>query len=341
LFLLGTERVSFGYLIQKQNTKGDKMKKLLFLILTASLFFTACSNEDSVVTSDTQPSTEQDAIAKIAEEDEVIQSFEPNYNEEQVMSFFGKVAEAIYPLRIGQRMLLKDRNFDVTVDGDSALVSILDTFEGTLFIAASYDEFSPGDTNIVDTLLQKTFTSQVSRKVKLLKVANTENPRLNWRVKSVSLPEGGTLADGVPSTNIQINKMTITYQNGDVMEITNPNEYFLSRMPGFHHQIPMFGRGEEITVNIELQSAYADTDFVSLTWGALRGMPHHRAKRKFDMVSSEFDGTYYQKVYQQTFITHFVSGFRHAIINAMPKQVVLDDASAVEENSWGVPYGVH
>ena len=311
------------------------MRITALLMLLSFLFFTACSQEDALVTSDDEFSNDQEAIAKLIEDDEAVQSFEPNFNEEDVMSFYGKVAAEIFPVRVGQKMILTDRNYDVNIIGDSTFVSVTHTFEGILFIAASYDEFTPGDSNVVDTLLQKDFITQVKRNIIMVKIGNHERPILNWKVKSVSLPEGGTLSE-----NIEIKKMTLTFNDGEVIEITEPTEYYFSRIPGFNNQIPVFGRNEDVIVNIELQSAYADTDFVSLTWGALRGMPHHRVKRKFDLVSSEFDGTYYQKTYQQTLKTHFIPGFRHAVINAIPKQVVFDDASEVELNSWGMPYAV-
>lgn len=316
------------------------MKKLFLFLVSISFLFVACSQDDSILTSQDNISSDQAAITQLIGEDEAIQSFEPNYNEEDIMDYFGKVAQTVYPVRVGQKMRLTDKNIDVQVDGDSAFVSVTDSFEGILFIAASYDEFNPGDPNVVDTLLQKSFTSQVKRNIIMIKVANTDRPLLNWRVKSISLPEGGTLENDVFTSKIQINKMIITFQNGDTMEITDPNNYFLSRMPGFNNQVPVFGRGEEITVNIELQSAYADTDFVSVTWGGIRGIGNYRAKRKLELVSSEFDGTNYQKIYQQTFTTNFVPGFRHAVINAMPKQVVYDDSTPVEQNSWGMPYAV-
>ena len=90
---------------------------------------------------------------------------------------------------------------------------------------------------------------------------------------------------------------------------------------------------------MELTSAYADTDFVTLTFGADRfGM--HRTKKKFELISSTQNGNVYDKVYEQTYRTHQYVGFYHAIINAMPKQVVFDDATPVEMESWGVPYFV-
>ncbi len=317
------------------------MNKLLISAILLIFAFSACSKEDALVSPQNDLSSDQAAISKIIEEDEAILSFEPNFNEDDLMTFFGKVTQEIFPVRVGQRMILTDKIVEVNTVGDSSFVKVTKIFYGTLFIAASYDEFSPGDFNVIDTLIQKEFTSRVTRNVLMIKVAETEDPFLNWRIKAISLPEAEMIENDEVSNNIQINKMTITFQDGEIIDVTNPNEYYLSRMPGFANQIPVFRRGEEISINIELQSAYEDTDFVSVTWGGIHRMPHNLNKRKMDLLSSEFDGVYYKKVYQQTFTTHFIPGFRHAVINATPKQVVFDDSTMVEQNSWGIPYAVH
>ena len=56
------------------------------------------------------------------------------------------------------------------------------------------------------------------------------------------------------------------------------------------------------------------------------------------MVSSTQTGNGYDKVYEQTFETHQWPGYFHAVINATPRQVVTDDSTPVESNTWGIPY---
>jgi hypothetical protein len=90
-------------------------------------------------------------------------------------------------------------------------------------------------------------------------------------------------------------------------------------------------------LQVELTSAYSDTDFVTLTFGADR-FGYHRIKKRFELISSTPNGNFFDKVYEQTYTTNQYPGFFHAIINAMPQQVVYDDATPVEMESWGVPY---
>lgn len=308
-----------------------------FLLISAMLLLglSACSESDSVLQSTDQDGTDYEALMKLIDEDESLQSFEPNYNEEDVMDFTGSLAKEIFPVRVGQRMRRIDHNLDVVFEGDTAFGTITTTFAGILFIAASYDEWTPGDSGIVDTLIQKEFTTVITRNAMFVKVENNINPLRNWRIAAISLPEGGT-----GSANINITYMTIFLPDGSTIEVDDPNEYYLSRFPGQNGQIPILNPGDEVTVQVKVQSAYADTDFVSLTYGAFRSGPHHRAKRLFELVDETFDGTMYMRTFEQSWIIGRFPGHRHAIINAMPKQVIFDDSTPVETNSWGMPYAV-
>jgi hypothetical protein len=151
---------------------------------------------------------------------------------------------------------------------------------------------------------------------------------------AISLPEGGVL-----SSNIDIQKLTAFLPNGDSLVINSPNSYFLSRGFGWWRQIPIIGAGQSVTLKLEVYSTYVDTDFVTLTYGDDK-KGFHRAKRKFVMISSAPLGNGFAKVYEQTYTAHQFAGHYHAIINAFPKQVIFDDATPVESESWGVPYFV-
>ncbi len=316
------------------------MKKLNMLAKLLSIFvasfvllFVGCQDStlDPIV-NETTGTSDTEALQQIADEDSALASFEPNYNEEEAMTFLGKTQTAIFPLRVGQKVRLVNRNLNVDFQGDSAFGTLTRTFEGTLFIAASYDSVTTHDSSAVDTIIQKPFTSVITTKLIFKKVDNTDNPKRNWRLVAISLPEGGT-----QSPNIDITKLILTYENGEVLEITSPNDYFLSRGRPVFKQIPTMRRNQDINVKVELNSAYAEDDFVTLTYGAdHRG--RHRAKKRFELISSLPNGNGYTKVYEQTFRTHQFPGYYHAIINAFPRQVIFDDAAPVESESWGIPY---
>lgn len=314
--------------MQKHNNLSRYL--LAFFALMILALFVRC--QDEVVSSiDNEPTTDKAAMEKLVDEDSSLTSFDYNYDEEGAMDFLGKINATIYPFRVGQKMRLVNRTLSIDIQDTIAYGTITKTFEGTLLIAVSYDSLGTEP----DTLIKKLFTAVVTRNLIFKKIADTPHPRRNWILAAISLPEGGT-----QSPNIDITKMTIFLPNGDTLSINSPNDYYLRRGWGWWHRIPFLGMGEDVTIRVELYSAYQEDDFVTLTWGANRWIKH-RVKKLFDLVSSTPNGNGWDKVYEQTFRTHQWPGFYHAIINGMPRQVVLDDATPVESEAWGIPYFVH
>jgi hypothetical protein len=303
---------------------------LAFLSLLILAIFIRCQDE-VISPDDSEPTTDKEALEKLVDEDSSLTSFDYNYDEEGLMNILGKVNTAIYPFRVGQKMRLVNRTLSVDFQDTIAYGTLTKTFEGLLFIAASYDSLATEP----DTLIKKPFTAVVTQNLIFKKVGKTPRPGKNWIIAAISLPEGGT-----QSPNIDINKAIIFLPNGDTLSIDSPNNYYLKRGWGWWRGIPYLGRGDSVTIRVELYSAYEEEDFVSLTWGANRWIKH-RVKRLFEFVSQSQNGNGWDKVYEQTFHTHQWPGFYHAIINALPKQVITDDAAPVESESWGIPYSVH
>lgn len=314
--------------MKKENLSKSLLAVLVIIVVFA---FIKCQDPASVETTD-QYTTDKAAIESLLNEDEAILSFEPNFNEDGTMDMLGKISTEIYPLRVGHKMRLTNHNVDVNIQNDTAYAFITNTFEGQLFIAAVYD---PNLTE-PDTVIKKPFTSVITRNAILVKVDSTKHPKRNWRVVAISLPEGGTL-----NPSVDITKLTV-YLPDDSLVISSPNDFYLYRKPGFPGKwkpFPTMPQHQDATLRLELTSSYSDTDFVTITFGAdHKGM--NRIKRKFVLVSSEFNGTNYEKVYEQAFNAHRNPGFFHSIINAMPLQVIKDDSTPVEIESWGLPYFV-
>jgi hypothetical protein len=313
----------------KMNRQRTLLANLFSIVMLSMLvLFIGC--KDSIIEPEsTEPTSDKEAMLKLVDEDSAVSSFEPSYNEEDAMNFLGKTETEIYPFRVGHKVRLVNRNLDVNVVGDTiAYGTLTKTFEGTLIIAASYNS----GTITPDTTIRKPFTSVITEKIIFVKTDSTRFPYRNWRIAAISLPEGGVL-----SPNIDIKKLTVFLPSGDTLIINSPNSYFLSRGFGWWRQLPIISKNQPTTIRLEVYSAYADTDFVTLTYGAdTRGF--HRAKRKFVMVSSNSSGSGFAKVYEQTYTTHQFPGHYHAIVNAFPKQVIFDDATPVESETWGVPY---
>lgn len=303
---------------------------LIFIIAFTAALFIGCQEDMSVEPTNSEPTTDKEALQQITDEDSLLSSFEPNYTEDEGMDFLGKVSTEVFPYKVWQKMRLVNRNLNIEFEGDTAYGTLTKTFEGVLFIAVSYDSTASQP----DTIITKPFSTVVTRKIVYIKIGNSDFPKRNWVIAAVSLPEGGTL-----SPNIDLQKLTIFLPNGDTMMISSPNEYFLKRRMGWWRQIPIVRHGQQVLLRVELFSAYEENDFVTLTYGANR-LGHHRAKRRFELISSTPVSGGYEKVYEQTYTAHQWPGFYHAIINAMPRQVVFDDSTPVEAEAWGVPYFV-
>lgn len=312
----------------------------LIALLVFLLVITAC-NPESSLTSPTEINTSTQSLLKqLIEEDESYQSFELNYNEEDVMDFEGSLPKAIIPVKVGQRMKLVEKTHDFVFNEDSteAVVTSTRIFEGKMKIAGSYDEFTRGDSGIVDTIVEKIYTTTITHVAKLEKVQETIFPKRNWKLTEISLMDGGT-----GSQDIMISKLTVTPEDGEIMEVTDPNSYFTTRMAGRKKHVPFMRGGEEVTVTVEILSAFEDDDFVTMTRGAVKGKKHRRAKSKFELVSSETDPEtgLYKKVYENTIRIFGHRGHRHAVVNVMTKQSIYDDSAFVEQDSWGIPYQVN
>jgi hypothetical protein len=214
------------------------------------------------------------------------------------------------------------------------------------------------DSVIVDTVVQKPFTTVVTHNVIFARrdywnwgndflgnpgaledeTGSEQNGETNlyrraWKIIAVSLVEGGT-----GSPNILITKLSLTLPDGREIVIESPNDFFLYRILGRPDQVPAISSGEYVVLKVELQSAYADPDFVSLTFGALRDRRFNRQKRLLELISEEFDGQFYTRTYQIEWVPRNDRGPKHAVVDAMPKQVVFDDGTEVEAHSWGTPY---
>lgn len=272
--------------------------------------------------------SDKEAMQKIAIEDSMLVSFDNNFNENENINFLSKVQTQIYPRKVWRTAFLVSSTFDVVINGDTALGVLTKTFESTLFIAAAFDSTSI----LPDTLIQKPFTNTISRNIIFKRINNSPDPLANWEIIGISMPEGGT-----ESSNVEIKKLTAFLPDGEVIEIDSPNEYYFSINSGLYNPVPKLHFNDSVSLRIELTSVYPDSDFVSLTFGSLRnGL--HMAQKKFVLTSSTWDGAKWNRVYEQTYTADQFPGFYHAIVNVIPKQVLLDDTFPVESNSWGMPY---
>ena len=99
---------------------------------------------------------------------------------------------------------------------------------------------------------------------------------------------------------------------------------------GWRRFFSWFHKNQNVTIDLEVLSAFSDPDVVTLTYGAtMDGM--YRTKAKFDLISTEQEGLFFRKIYQIKWRTHSHAGRRN---------VVYDTDSTVVEKTWGIPYKV-
>ena len=329
--------------MNKRKIAGFTEILLSSVVIILSVFMFGCKdsvNAPNLGTTNqtTLSAVDKQAISQIAELDSVVASFDPNFNESQNDSYLGKVNNAITPYFVWQHVILTNKTYDFTPVGDSVnigdsvYVKLTKTYQGVLNIAASNQDTLTRP----DTIITKNFTTTVVTRLLFQHIDTTSNPMHNWKLLGVSLASGGTNTD-----NFKINSLTITLSSGDTVTISNPTNYFIARSNRWKwwHRCPEFNSDDSVKVSVEVYSAYADTDFVTLTYGADHyGL--HRNKSKLDLVSQTASGSGYIRVYQKTFNVRHYRGYFSAVINAFTRQTIYDDSAPVESNVWGLPYKV-
>jgi hypothetical protein len=310
--------------------KTNNIISTMFILIFTALVIVGCKDKS------TEPElieTDDSALKELALEDSTTGSFEINYQENGDISFLGKTEVLIYPIKVKRIVNSVTRTSSSTIVGDTAYVTVNHSFIGELWIYASRDSARWGDTTQIDTTIKKPFTTTITRKMIFTRIGRSNRPKQNWKLQAVSLPEGGTAIQN----NIDIRKLTVT-SLVDTFTVTDPNNYYLRRGIGWWRQIPIIPKNTNVSLRIEVYSSVSDTDFVTLTFGGIWPSGLHRAKKRFVLISSTPTTGGYLKVYEQTFTAHQYVGHYHAIIDAMPKGVIYDDAKPVETNAWGFPY---
>src|SRR5206468_8788661 len=94
--------------------------------------------------------------------------------------------------------------------------------------------------------------------------------------------------------------------------------------------------GREVRLQVTLTSTDADTDNVVLRHGFARD--GHKRRIKLHLASQTFNGTVYSRGFVGTFHVHFKKGVFAAVVDAMTRGTLFDDAAAVSTSFWSVPY---
>ncbi|MBI9072069.1 MAG: hypothetical protein JEY94_10750 [Melioribacteraceae bacterium] len=303
--------------------------KSFFVLILSVILLSACQENESV-TSQNSGSTDIDVFQKIIAEDELLESFEANYEDDAMLNSLAKFDEEITPINIRRKIVSRERELELTVSEDEQTATgvAIKTITGILYIKAETEDGN-------SSFIEKSFTSIVTRNLEFEKYANSDNPEKNWRIIKMSLAEGST-----GSENIEITKLTLFMPDNSIIEIDSPNDYYLERIIGKRNQVPKLKQRENITVKVEVKSVYEGDDYLCLNYGATKnGL--RRAKQKFELLETTRFGEYFNKVYEATYTTNKTKGKKHAVVNLISNLTLHDSESVIESNSWGIPYIVN
>lgn len=281
---------------------------------------------------------EQSAIKDLAVNDEFVKNDELTFADQEVQPtdygyLFGKIDAAIIPLRWGRFIsgVTRDVNVRVLPGDTTAIAHVRKVVRGTLKIKGLRG---------VDTILvEKPFSDQSDRNMLFKRVdRNAKRYWRNWIPIATSLVEGGT-----PNGQIEIKKIEMITPGGDIITITDPQNFYLryrwlGHRNGDRDMAELRG-GDSTRVRVTLESASPDTDLVALRFG-FNSVAKNRA-RMF-LTRQDVGGSLgYVKVFERTFYVHSRPGHFHAGIDAATKATLFDDDPTKYSVSWwGIPYRV-
>ena len=345
--------------------RGEIMKRIMALMILSLVAFalmiitSACNDANSVNEADVNfKTTDVQAFLKLADKSPSVASFTPNYNEEEAMAISSSLGKDFYPIKVGQQLAKTDENLTLVKDSVTASGTLVQQYDGKLIIAGTFQPPTYGIRTRVDTIIEKPYSTTITRQIHYERIDSTGNDTLDWKVVGISLPAGGTGGD-----DISIQKLTLASQDSTIT-VDDPNTYFFdvgndndnnldndieNFKAGYNGSIlwknwrqlfTWFKGNQAVTLTVEILSSSSDPDVVTLTYGAMMD-GKYRTKEKFDLISTTPDGILYRKVYQTHWKTHQFPGRRHAVINALPRNVVYDSDSTVVEKTWGIPYKVN
>jgi hypothetical protein len=251
--------------------------------------------------------------------------------------------DTITPVRWGRRIFWNQvtRHYDVVIaPGDSsALVTITKVLPGEFWVGVGTRTL---DTVIVDSIIKKPFTEVVTRKVRFIRVARTDNPLRNWVPVAITMVLGRTRPDSLK--NFSLSTLEIEHIGHFDTTYTDPlNTWF--RLGLFRGSVPHFRVGDSVRVRVTLNSSDDSAEIAHLRYG-IAGDGAERRRTLMHLVSTTGGPGNYTRVYQRVFISRLPSilplGILAARFNAVVdvmswSSIYVADAPFTNE-FWGTPY---
>lgn len=245
---------------------------------------------------------------------------------------FSKVNYPVTPIKWARKINRVIKSFEVEQLNDTIkIVTIIKNLEGQFIVVAIKDS-----DNTIDTLrIIKPYTATITRKVRFLKVNNSNDFRKNWKPIALTLVEGKT-----STKNFSISTLEVL-SSIDTAIITNPLSYWVRFAPG-KGGVAIVKPGDAIVVRVTVASTSPNPEYALLRTGMDSGFKRHRARFKMDLVSETVTDGIYTRTYQKTFGARLPMGisFGHmnAIVDVMSYDSINDDTENYMNAFWGMPY---
>ena len=221
--------------------------------------------------------------------------------------------------RWGRRVTNVNVNVNISDQGDTIKnVLVTRTITGNYIIIGTVN-------GNVDTVV-KPYTEVLTRTIAFKRIARSSTPSQNWKLYQVSMVNANTTTPEVGTNNITINTVAILVNGVPTYTFQGPNfnqDIFTTKYFG-GAGIPEFGRGDQITVVVTVNSNQADTDYVAWHW-ARNTFGFHRVP--FDLISQNGQTRIYQK--SITIYSNHRLGVFNGFISANTRKSLFDDNTAL------------
>ncbi len=228
-----------------------------------------------------------------------------------------------------------ERTVQIVFDTDSTATAYVNTVNKGIFVVHTVKADSD---SITYKRFEKPMTHEVERVVHLMKVRDTEHPRLNWKIKDISMKSGHS-----PNNTVEIVELSIMPTAGDSVVITDPLNYFMDgtnmfvypRLTDVHLQVKVKNTSSNPMIYPEGTQA---TETVRLIYG--RNMQGNFARKYFTWIGQDELGN---NIYEGTWTVRQFRGMHHAVIDVIDNGTILspdNDLYPYNSSTWSTPYRV-
>ena len=286
-------------------------------------------------------------------DDQLEDNFDDPNNLDKLFAF--SLTKQIVPVKFRRIIRPYKRNLEIIDQTDSTATVLLTNYAlGRFVILASNNIIT--ENKKADSLYRviKWLGHRVQRYAKLIK-----NDSSKWKLRAVSLASGESLSKADSSTSnttLDIEKVVLQVNDGDMVEIVEPLRYFVTRETVFH-----FDPSDRVTVTVYISNSTMNpvyqpdrsTEKVRIHIDRHHSFkPKHQNKDNKSHIRNGFafhrilDLNYLGKegelnVYQGSWEVRHRIGVNHAVVDVIDNGSIFDDAEDIypyNSVTWHTPY---